>query len=189
VPVTFAWFALAFLSGSLPFSFWVGRLAGKNIQDYGDGNPGATNAWKAGGAFWGAAAVVLDFGKGAVPVLLANYWVGLEGFSLAAVSLAPVLGHAYSPFLRFQGGKALAVTFGVWTGLSLWLVPTVLGIAFALWIIVLKNDGRAVLAGMFSILVLFLFIGVESAWYPVWLGNTLVLAWKYRRKWLSGDGK
>jgi hypothetical protein len=98
----FLWFIIAFLCGSVPFSVWVGRLAGKNIRQYGDGNPGATNAWKAGGAFWGGAAAILDFAKGAIPVLLANYVVGLEGYSLAAVALAPLLGHAYSPFLRFR---------------------------------------------------------------------------------------
>jgi glycerol-3-phosphate acyltransferase PlsY len=182
-------FAIAFVSGSLPFSVWLGRLAGKNIRAYGDGNPGATNAWKAGGAFWGAAAVVLDFAKGAIPILAVNYVVGLAGHSLAVVSLAPILGHAYSPFLRFRGGKALAVTFGVWTGLSLWLVPTVLGLSFAFWIFLLRNDGRAVLGGMLSVLVLFLVLGVVNAWYYIWIGNFLILAWKYRQKWLPGPGK
>jgi glycerol-3-phosphate acyltransferase PlsY len=186
---TILWFVIAFLSGSLPFSVWLGRLAGKNIRQYGDGNPGATNVWKAGGAFWGAAAVILDFGKGAVPFLLVNFVVGLEGFSLAAVAIAPILGHAYSPFLRFRGGKALAVTFGIWTGLSLWLVPTILGISFALSIFLLKNDGRAILAGMFSVLILFLLISVDGAWYPVWFGSALILGWKYREKWLSGVSK
>lgn len=178
---TVIWFAIAFLSGALPFSVWVGRLAGKDVRQYGDGNPGATNAWKAGGVFWGAAAMILDFAKGAIPILLVNFVVGLEGWSLAAVSLAPILGHAYSPFLRFRGGKALAVTFGVWCGLSLWLAPAVLGLSFALWLILLKNDGRAVLAGMFSLLILFLLISTDGAWFLVWLGNTAVLAWKYRK--------
>ncbi len=174
------WFVIAFLSGALPFSVWIGRLAGEDIRAYRDGNPGATNAWKAGGKFFGAAAVVLDFGKGAIPVLAVNYVVGLEGLALVAVALAPILGHAYSPFLRFRGGKALAVTFGIWTGLSLWLVPTVLGVGFAVWLKVLENDGRAVLVGMASLLILFVLIGADSAWYLIWFGNILVLGWKYR---------
>lgn len=182
---TAIWIALAFLSGSLPFSVWLGRLAGKNIRQYGDGNPGATNAWKAGGAFWGAAAIVLDFGKGAIPVLFANFVVGLEGWSLTAVALAPILGHAYSPFLRFQGGKALAVTFGIWCGLSLWLAPTFLGLSLAFWLVLLKNDGRAVLAGMFTLLILLLLISADSAWLLTWLGSAALLAWKYRWKWLT----
>ena len=179
------WFVVAFLSGSLPFSVWIGRLAGKNIREYGDGNPGATNAWKAGGKVFGIAAVVLDFAKGAIPILAVNYVVGLEGLALAVVALAPILGHAYSPFLRFRGGKALAVTFGIWTGLSLWLVPTALGLGFALWLKVLRSDGRAVLAGIASLLVLFLIIGADGAWYVVWVGNFAVLAWKYRESWLQ----
>lgn len=186
---TIFWFVLAFLSGALPFSVWIGRLAGKNIRQYGDGNPGATNALKAGGAFWGAAAVILDFGKGAIPILLANYEVGLTGYSLASVAVAPILGHAYSPFLGLRGGKALAVTFGVWTGLTLWLVPAVLGISFVIWILILKNDGRTVLAGMFTVLILLLIIRADTVWYLVWFGNTIILAWKYRKKWLSGTGK
>jgi glycerol-3-phosphate acyltransferase PlsY len=185
----FLWFIIAFLCGSVPFSVWVGLLAGKNIRQYGDGNPGATNAWKAGGAFWGGAAAILDFAKGAIPVLLANYVVGLEGYSLAAVALAPLLGHAYSPFLRFRGGKALAVTFGIWTGLSLWVAPTVLGVSFAIWLLLLKNDGRAVLAGMLTILVLFFILKADTVWFIVWLGNFLLLAWKYREKLMSGAGK
>jgi glycerol-3-phosphate acyltransferase PlsY len=90
--------------------------------------------------------------------------------------------------LRFRGGKALAVTFGVWTGLSLWLVPTVLGISLALWIPILKSDGRALLAGMFSVLILLLIIDADNSWYLVWLGSTLILAWKYRQKWLPQAG-
>lgn len=180
---------IAFLVGSLPFSVWVGRLAGKNIRHYGDGNPGATNAWKAGGAFWGISAMILDFAKGAIPILIVNYIIELEGLSLAAVALAPILGHAYSPFLRFRGGKALAVTFGVWTGLTLWLAPTALGVSFALWLLILKNDGRAVLAGMLTLLILFILINADNAWLIVWLGNTLILAWKYRQKWRSSAGK
>jgi glycerol-3-phosphate acyltransferase PlsY len=130
--------------------------------------------------------VVLDFAKGASPVLVVNYVVGLEGLALAVVAMAPILGHAYSPFLGFRGGKALAVTFGIWTGLSLWLVPTVLGLGLAVWLRVLGNDGRAVLAGMVSLLGLFVVIGVDGAWYLVWVGNFVVLGWKYRGSWVAG---
>ncbi|MFZ0547180.1 MAG: glycerol-3-phosphate acyltransferase [Candidatus Promineifilaceae bacterium] len=177
---TIIWFIISFLSGSLPFSLWLGRLAGKDIRQYGDGNPGATNTWKAAGPFLGMAAVVLDFSKGAIPILLVNFVLNLEGWSLAVVALAPILGHAFSPFLRFRGGKALAVTFGVWCGLSLWLAPTALGISFALWLFILKKDGRAVLAGMLSLLILLLIIRADTAWLLIWLGNTAILAWKTR---------
>ena len=171
---------LAFLSGSLPFSVWIGRLAlHTDIREIGDGNPGATNVWQAGGRLWGMLAVVLDFAKGAVPVAVANHWLGLAGWGLTAVALAPIFGHAFSPFLHFRGGKALAVTFGIWTGLTVWLAPTVLGLAFALWLTILKKDAWAVLLGLVTLLVVLLLVEANSVYLWVWLGNFLILAWKH----------
>jgi glycerol-3-phosphate acyltransferase PlsY len=105
---TLIWTLIAFIAGSLPFSVWVGRLALRtDIRRYGDHNPGATNVGRAGGWQWGALALLLDMLKGALPVGLAWYWGGLAGWALLPVALAPVLGHGYSPFLGFRGGKAL----------------------------------------------------------------------------------
>lgn len=171
---------LAFVAGSLPFSVWLAQLAlQKDIRGFGDGNPGASNVWRAGGRGIGAAALLCDFAKGAIPVAWAQYGLGLTGWGLTAVALAPVFGHAFSPFLRFKGGKALAVTFGIWTGLSLWLVPTVLGLCFALWLAWLKVEGWAVLAGMLTLLVVLLILQAEWVWLVVWLGNTAVLVGKH----------
>ena len=179
---TFLWVLAAFFCGSLPFSVWVGRLAlGKDIRHYGDHNPGATNVARAGGGKgWTAVAIILDFLKGALPVGLANFGGQLEGGALAAVAIAPILGHAFSPFLGFRGGKALAVTFGIWSGLTLWLVPTALGGFFALWLWLFKRDGLAVLLGLVSVLVMLLWLEARPAWLMAWAGTTLILAWKHR---------
>ena len=104
----------AFGLGSIPFSLVIGRLLlGKNIQNYGDGNPGAVNVFRAGGQKAGFLALFLDIGKGIPFVLLAYTWLTLPDLSLVAIALSAVLGHAFSPFLRWHGGKAVAVTFGV----------------------------------------------------------------------------
>lgn len=167
--------------GSLPFSVWVGRWAlGADVRQFGDGNPGASNVFRAGGKGWGVLAVLLDGFKGAIPVGVAYFVVGLEGWGMTAVALAPILGHAFSPFLRFRGGKALATTFGVWLGLTLWWGPTALGLAFAFWRWRLTVDGWAVLAGMLTLLVVLLLVGVPPPFLGVWLGNTLILGWKHR---------
>lgn len=177
----FLWILLAFLSGALPLSYWLGRLAlGVDIRDYGDGNPGAANVWRAGGAGWGWLAILLDYFKGAVPVGLANFVFGVDGGWLTAVALAPILGHAFSPFLRFRGGKALAVTFGIWSGLSLWLVPTMLGLLFALWLYLLKPGGWAVMVGSACLLIVLLFLPASPVWLAVWLGMALIFAWTHR---------
>jgi glycerol-3-phosphate acyltransferase PlsY len=185
---TLIWTALAFLAGSVPFSVWMVRLLlDDDVRRYGDGNPGATNAWKAGGWRVGLPALLLDYLKGAVPVGLAHFAAGLSGWSLVPVALAPVAGHAFSPFLRFRGGKALAVTFGVWTFLTLGEGPTVLGLLFALWLAVLSNDAWAVMLGMLGLLAYLLLRSLvwPAQWQDLapyllvmWGGNLLILAWK-----------
>ncbi len=100
--------------GSVPFSVLVGRgLLGKNIQEYGDGNPGAVNVFRAGGRKTGLLAVVLDIAKGVPFVWLAYSWLELPEPAIVLIALSAVLGHAFSPFMRWHGGKAVAVTFGV----------------------------------------------------------------------------
>ncbi len=192
---TFIWFISAFLSGSLPFSVWVGRLAlHTDIRRYGDGNPGASNVLRSGGKGWGALALLLDVLKGTIPVGLAYFWAGLAGWPLVAVALAPVLGHAFSPLLRFRGGKAVAVTFGIWAGLTIGAVPILLGLALGLWFAAVAVAGWAVILAMFSLLIYLLFVQPEPVLLAIWAGNTLILAWKHRadltqfpglRPWLS----
>ena len=124
------WSCIGFILGSIPFSVWLGRVVlHKDIRAYGDGNPGAANVLRAGGRLVGVVAILLDFAKGAIPVGVAVFVVRMSGWRLVPVALAPVLGHAFSPFLSFRGGKAIATTFGVWTGLTLWLGPTIIGLS------------------------------------------------------------
>lgn len=172
---------LGFLAGSMPFSVWVGRLLlHADIRAYGDGNPGAANAWRAGGWRAGLAAGLLDYLKGAIPVGLAHFRFGVTGPALIVVALAPVLGHAFSPFLRFRGGKAVAVTFGIWTGLTLGEIPILLGALLGVFYFVLAADSWSVMLGMMGVLGYLLLRQHPPLLVTVWIGNTLVLAWKHR---------
>ena len=100
------WTAIGFFCGAIPFSVLLARLyAGADISRVGDGNPGAANAWRAGGWRVGALAMALDFLKGAVPVAAARFLGGARDWELVPIALAPVLGHAFSPFLSGRGGK------------------------------------------------------------------------------------
>jgi glycerol-3-phosphate acyltransferase PlsY len=106
--------AAAFGLGACPFSLWIGKwLLHKDIRNYGDGNPGAFNVFRAGGRWSGVLALVLDIGKGVPFVALALHYFDLPEVTVFAVALFAILGHAFSPILRFDGGKALAVTAGV----------------------------------------------------------------------------
>ena len=176
------WTGLGFLLGAMPFSLWLGYLfLHTDIRHYGDGNPGATNAWKAGGWRVGIPALLLDYLKGVVPVGLAHFGAGISGWGLGAVALAPVLGHAFSPFLGFKGGgKALAVTFGIWTGLTLAEGPIILGLFFAVFLLIQTSDGWAVLLGLLAFGLYLLLQQSDTVILVIWLGNTLLLTWKYR---------
>lgn len=178
---TVLWIFIAFMCGSLPFSVWVGRFAAQtDIRRYGDHNPGATNVTRAAGWGWGILALVLDISKGALPVGLAWYWAGLSGPALGLVALAPIIGHAYSPFLGFRGGKAIAVSGGVWIALTggevlIYLVPI-----FLIWFLILANDGWTIMLTMVSLLLYLLIFGSDPTFLFVWAGNSLLLGWKHR---------
>ena len=106
--------AAAFMLGAVPFSVIIGRkLLGADITNYGDGNPGAANVFRAGGQKTGVLATFLDIGKGIPFVLLAHAVLHLNGFAIVVIGVCAVLGHAFSPFLHWHGGKAVAVTGGV----------------------------------------------------------------------------
>ncbi len=173
-----------YLAGSLPFSVWLTRMRGRDVRAVGDGNPGAVNAFKAAGPAVGIAALALDFLKGALPVAAAFWLLGLRGWWLTPVVLAPVLGHMFPLFLRFRGGKALAVTFGVWAGLTLWEAPCVLGAALVVgrFVVRPKQEARSVLFGM-SVLVLYAAARYRSLPLSVAaLACAVLVSWRHRRE-------
>ena len=118
----------AFLCGSVPYGVIVARARGVAIQEVGSGNIGAANVARSVGKRLGALVLVLDAAKGAAPVALAAWLSGhaLAPAWLASVcGLAAIVGHCFSPWLRFRGGKGVATTLGVFLALD----PLVVGIA------------------------------------------------------------
>jgi len=136
--------------------------------------------------FW----TVIGFAMGSIPF---SYRFGVVGWAVVPVALAPVLGHAFSPFLRLRGGKAIAATFGVWTALTLWKGPTVLGLSVGIFHRLQTVDGWTVALGMATWLCCLLLGGAGTpsrvlggAGSPpllaVWCGNMAVLIWKHRQE-------
>ena len=110
----------AFWLGACPFSLWIGRwVLDKDIRDYGDGNPGAANVFRAGSIKWGFLSVFLDIAKGTPFVALAHLFFGFSEAVIFLVGLSAILGHAFTPILGFKGGKAIAITFGVFLAIPL----------------------------------------------------------------------
>jgi acyl phosphate:glycerol-3-phosphate acyltransferase len=106
-----------FLLGSIPFGVIAGKLHGIDLSKEGSGNIGATNAMRLLGKRDGALVLVLDTLKSFVPVLTAQKLM-LPATWVVAVGLCAVLGHIYSPWVRFKGGKGVATSLGVLFGLS-----------------------------------------------------------------------
>lgn len=148
------WTIIAFFLGSLPFPVWIGKLfLHTDIRKYGDGAPGATNVARAGGRGLYIIAALLDAFKGTVPVWLAQLISDVHGWPLAAVAIAPVLGHAFSPFLKWRGGMAVAPTFGVWLGLLGWVGPVLIGAGVGIMFAIQKNWVWASVCGMLIFLI------------------------------------
>lgn len=108
---------VAFAIGSIPFGYLIGRLFYRtDIRAQGSGNIGAMNALRTIGKRGGAAVLLLDALKGFVPAFLALRYGGSIAGSIVAA--AAVLGHCYSPWLSWRGGKGVATSFGAIFGLS-----------------------------------------------------------------------
>ena len=103
---------IGYLAGSVPFAFLLARSAGVDVRTAGSGNVGAANVLRTAGAGPGALVLMLDVAKGAAAVLLAYAVAG--GASVAALSgAAAIVGHIYPVWLRFHGGKGVAVAAAV----------------------------------------------------------------------------
>jgi len=159
----------AFILGGCPFSVWIGQWAlHKDIQKYGDGNPGSSNVFRAGSKKWGVLALLLDITKGVPFILIGKLVFGLGQPVLYAIALSAVLGHAYSPFLGFKGGKALAVFAGTLFGLQQWDMIISLIILFILGFLFIGNDAWTVVLGIVASLIALL-ISQENTWEIIFI--------------------
>lgn len=102
----------AYLVGAIPWGYLFGRwFGGVDLRTVGSGGTGATNALRAVGPKVSAGVLVLDLLKGLVPVLLVR-WLGAPDWLTAAVAVATVAGHCWSPYIGFAGGKGVATGAG-----------------------------------------------------------------------------
>lgn len=134
---------LGYLLGSLPIGPWIGRLAGVDVQRQGSGNSGATNVARTVGKLAGIVTLLSDSLKGFVAVELAHHGWGGDGVTCAA-ALAAILGHSYSVFLRFRGGKGVATAFGAFLGLA----PGAAAVSVLVFVLVVRLTRIASVASM-----------------------------------------
>jgi glycerol-3-phosphate acyltransferase PlsY len=121
----------AYLMGSVPTSYLVGRLHGIDLREHGSGNLGGTNAYRVMGLGAGIPVVLVDVAKGFIPAYFFPSWDGSAVGDLALLyGLAAITGHVWSVFMRFRGGKGVATGAGVLVALA----PTSALIGLLVWI-------------------------------------------------------
>jgi glycerol-3-phosphate acyltransferase PlsY len=124
----------AFIFGSIPFGVVISRyIANIDITTMGSGNIGATNVARRLGIRWGIVTFVLDFLKGFIPVYLCQKIFAFPETGIFFVGLSALLGHQFSIFLNFRGGKGVSTILGVFLALS--PVPTLIAIIIFLGIV------------------------------------------------------
>ncbi len=140
---------LAYAIGSLPTGVIVGRALGVDVRTAGSRNIGATNVARLRGRWAGLLTLLCDVGKGVAAVAMAR-WLGAHDAIVHAAAVAALLGHVFSVFLRFDGGKGVATGFGVCLALA--PAATILPvIVFALTFAATRIVSLASLAGAATI--------------------------------------
>ena len=139
------WLLASYLVGAIPTSYIAGRLfRGIDLREHGSKNLGATNVYRTLGWRYAIPVGLFDIAKGAVPVLVLAPQVSDSQLFALACGIAAILGHVFSVFVRFRGGKGVATAAGVMLGLT----PLALGVAALAWLVVVALTGYVSLASI-----------------------------------------
>ena len=138
---TFILIVIAYILGSIPNALWIGKVfRGIDVREHGSKNTGSTNAARVLGAKLGILTLILDISKGAIPVALSFFMkvdllenmTGISSLDPIMVGIFAIIGHSFSLFMKFKGGKAVATTVGVFTV----LVPKALLLAAVVFFVI-----------------------------------------------------
>jgi glycerol-3-phosphate acyltransferase PlsY len=144
-PTAAIWLLASYLVGAIPTSYLAGRLfRGIDLREHGSKNLGATNVYRTLGWRYAIPVGLFDIAKGAVPVLVFAPRVSDSQLFALGCGIAAILGHVFSVFVRFRGGKGVATAAGVMLGLT----PLALGVAALAWLLVVALTGYVSLASI-----------------------------------------
>lgn len=173
--------AASYFLGAIPTSYLVGKaFRGLDLREHGSKNLGATNVYRILGWKFAIPVGIFDMAKGAVPVLVLAPAASTAGWFPLGCGVLAVVGHVFSVFVGFKGGKGVATSAGVVLG----LVPMAMGVSLVIWMIIVWLSGYVSLA---SVLAAGLFPGLVWLLYParrdgIWLYLALaaVIIWMHR---------
>ena len=167
---------ISYLLGSIPFGYLIVKLShGRDVRYSGSGNIGATNVTRVAGKAAGLATFLLDGCKGYLAVWLAIHWFRADVLWVMIAAVVAVLGHMFSCWLKFRGGKGVATGLGVFLPIS-WQAMVA---AIVLWLIVLAfwkyvSLASIVAAAALPFLVYAFYAPRHGPPLPVSLGSTIV---------------
>lgn len=172
---------MAYLLGSIPTSYVVARLAaGIDLREHGSRNLGATNLYRVLGLKYAVPVGLFDVLKGAIPVLWIAPWSGDSPWLPVVLGAVAVLGHIYSVFVRFRGGKGVATAAGVVAALA----PAAFAASAAVWILVVWISGYvsvgSLSAALFFPLGVLLFGPQDERILAVGIGLALLIVYTHR---------
>lgn len=196
------WLALGFACGSVPFGYLVARAHRIDLRTVGSGNIGATNVWRALGWRWGVTVLLLDALKGWAPVAL---WLYVNSRSIAPLllssdaavqaqaqlhsawhapvamlaGLAAILGHTFTPWLKFRGGKGAATGLGVVLALYGWWSLVPLGV-FALALLAARMVSLGSMLGGLSLAVISFAVPALRPYWPFGAVAAVLVLWTHR---------
>ena len=158
---------LSYFLGAIPFGVIVGKMRGVDVREVGSGNTGTTNVWRTLGPKAGASVFILDVAKGLAAPFIARALISPTEYSwIALCAAAAILGHTFSVFLKFRGGKGIATGLGA----ALGLMPIPALVAFALWggvLLLSRMISVASIAACIALPLLALVFQVPSAYVVV----------------------
>jgi glycerol-3-phosphate acyltransferase PlsY len=150
---------LAYLIGATPTGYLAARLGrGIDLRAYGSKNLGATNVYRVLGWKYAIPVGVIDAAKGAVPVVVLGPWSNGPAWFTVVLGIAAVLGHMFSPYVRFRGGKGVATAAGMFLALA----PLAIVISLPLWAATLWLSGYVSVASL-----------TVAALFPLWVRLTV----------------
>jgi glycerol-3-phosphate acyltransferase PlsY len=172
---------LGYLAGSVPFAFLLARRRGIDVRVAGSGNVGAANVLRTTGPWRGVIVMALDMSKGATAVAMAHLMSSGSGTASLA-GAAAIVGHIYPVWLRFHGGKGVAVAAGVF-----WmLAPVAAAVAAALFLAVAWSTRYISLASMAATVALPPAAWIVGSPQPVLLvacGSAALILFRHRANW------
>ncbi len=149
---------LAYLIGATPTSYVAAKLVrGIDLREHGSKNLGATNVYRVLGWRYAIPVALMDVAKGAIPVAILGPWSNGPAWFTVALGIAAVLGHMFSPYVRFRGGKGVATAAGMFLALA----PLAILISLPIWGATLWVSGYVSVASL-----------TVAALFPLWVRLT-----------------